>query len=241
MNILITGGSGKLGKELIRLFPNAVHPSHKEMDITDAQSVNAYIAEHKPDLAIHCAAITGIRECEENQQKAWQVNVIGTENLAKACQKLAQCYFVYVSTACVFRGDKGDYTENDLPYPKNFYALTKLLCEFTVKNSQLTKALIIRTNFVAKEKWPYEKAFVDRFGTYLFADDLALAIALVIEKGISGIVHICGEEKLSMYQLAKLTTPDIKPMTLQEYQGPPLTENMTLRSVRIPPFKISKQ
>lgn len=241
MNILITGGSGKLGKELFKQFPNAVHPSHKEMDITNPQSVNTFIAEQRPDLIIHCAAITGIRECEENQQKAWQVNVVGTENLIKACQKLPNCYFVYVSTACVFRGDRGDYTENDLPYPKNFYALTKLLCEFTIKSSHLTKSLIIRTNFVGREKWPYEKAFVDRFGTYLFADDLAAAMASVIEKGLTGIVHICGEEKLSMYELAKLTTPNIKPMTLLEYHGPPLTENMTLRSVRIPPFKISKQ
>jgi len=104
MTILITGGSGKLGKELIKRFPNTVHPSHKEMDITNPQSVNTYIAEQRPDLVIHCAAITGIRECEEKQQKAWQVNVLGTENLAKACQKLPNCYFVYVSTACVFRG-----------------------------------------------------------------------------------------------------------------------------------------
>lgn len=241
LNILITGGSGKLGQELLKKYPEAIHPSHREMDIADAQSVNAYITEHKPELVIHCAAITGIRDCEENKERAWQINVQGTENLVKACQTSAGCYFVYVSTACVFRGDRGDFTENDLPYPKNFYALTKLLSEFTVKNSQLAKTLIIRTNFVAREKWPYERAFVDRFGTYLFADDLAAAMASVMEEGFTGIVHICGQEKLSMYELAKITTPDIKPMTLQEYHGPPLTENMTLRSVRIPSFKITKQ
>jgi hypothetical protein len=46
----------------------------------------------------------------------------------------------------------------------------------------------------ARERWPYPKAFVDRFGTYLFADDLARAIKNVVEEGFTGILHVCGEE-----------------------------------------------
>ncbi len=242
MKTLITGSSGKLGKELMKLFPDALHPTSKELDIADRKAVFVYVKKEKPDLVIHCAAITGIRECEENQKDTWRVNVIGTENLVKAFRKNhKRCFFVYVSTACVFRGDMGNYVESDIPYPKNFYALTKLLSEFTVKNSGLPKWLIIRTNFVGREKWPYEKAFVDRFGTYLFADDLAAALASVIKKDLTGIVHVCGDEKLSMFDLAKLTTPDVKPMTLAEYSGPPLTVNMTLKSEKIPTFKITKK
>lgn len=239
--LLITGSTGKLGKELVKVFPNALAPPHKSLDITDKEVVTNFVSKSKPDIIIHCAALTGIRECENDKEKAWRTNVEGTENLVKACEKFVEnCYFVYISTACVFYGDRGDYVETDIPYPKNFYSLTKLLGEFIVKYSNLTKWLIIRTNFVARERWPYPKAFVDRYGTYLFADDLALAIKSVVEKNMTGILHVCGEEKISMFELARITTPDVKPMTLAEYNGPPLTVDMSLRSIRIKPFKLTK-
>ncbi len=241
MKILITGASGKLGTELLKVIPYALHPSSQELDITDQKQVFKFLEAEKPELIVHCAAITGVRECEENREKAWQVNVEGTENLVSALEKTKnECYLVYVSTACVFSGDRGNYVETDLPYPKNFYALTKLLSESVVQHSKVGKWLIIRTNFVGRERWPYERAFVDRFGTYLFADDLSLAIAEVTKKGLTGIVHVCGEEKMSMFDLAKITTPDVKPMTLLEYKGPPLTVNMTLKSIKIGAFKITK-
>lgn len=241
MKTLITGGSGNLGKELLKVISNSLHPSSQELNITNDERVFEFIKKEKPDLLIHCAAVTGIRECEENKEKAWRVNVLGTENLVDSCEQFKNdCFFVYLSTACVFDGNRGNYIETDLPYPKNFYALTKLLGENIVERSKLKKWLIIRTNFVGRKRWPYAKAFVDRFGTYLFADNLAAAIATVVNRNLTGIVHICGEETLSMFDLAKITTPEVKPMMLSDYDGPPLTVNMTLRSERIAPFKITR-
>jgi dTDP-4-dehydrorhamnose reductase len=238
---LITGSTGKLGSALVRVFHNRLAPNHEELDLTDNEAVSRYIKTNKPELLLHCAALTGIRECEENKEKAWRVNVEGTENLVKACEDAAKdCYFIYVSTACVFYGDKGNYVETDTPYPKNFYSLTKLLGEFIVKHSTLEKWLIIRTNFVAREKWPYPKAFADRYGTYLFADDLAKAIKRVADDNTTGILHVCGEEKISMFELAKITTPEVKPMTISEYVGPPLTIDMSLNSKRIDSFRMTK-
>jgi len=96
-------------------------------------------------------------------------------------QKKRTNKFIYVSTACVFDGHTGMYTEYSIPYPENFYALTKLLGEFIV--SKLSNYLIVRTNFVPKKKWPYPKAFSDRFGTYLFAEEVAQGI-LDVQKRI---------------------------------------------------------
>ena len=241
MKVLITGSTGRLGRELVKVFSNSMHPTHKELDITDKELVYGFIKENAPDLIIHCAALASIRQCEENKELAWRVNVEGTENLVKSCEEHNDdCYFIYISTACVFFGEKGNYIETDIPYPKNFYALSKLLGEFIVKYSKLRKWLIIRTNFVAREKWPYPRAFVDRYGTYLFADDLASAIKSVVNQNFTGIVHVCGEEKLSMYDLAKITTSNVEPMTLAEYNGPPLTKDMSLRSIKIKAFKIKK-
>jgi len=240
MKVMVTGSSGRLGKEIVKVFPNALTPSHTELDIINENAVFAYIKMFKPNTLIHLAAIANIRKCEENKEHCWKTNVQGTENLVKASLEYNVDYFVYVSTACVFYGDKGDYVESDIPYPKNFYSLTKLLGEFFVKHSGLKKWLVIRTNFVPRERWPYPKAFVDRYGTYLFADDLSLAIESIMNQNLTGIVHVCGEDRVSMFELAKMTTPNVKPMTMAEYEGPPLTVDMSLRSVRIAPFKLTK-
>ena len=239
--VLITGSTGKLGNALVRILPNALAPPHRELDVADKEAVLDYIGKKKPKIIIHCAALTGIRECEDNKENAWAVNVGGTENLVKACESVANdCYFVYVSTACVFSGDRGNYVETDVPCPKNYYSLTKLLGEFVVKYSALKNWLIVRTNFVARERWPYAKAFVDRHGTYLFADDLAKGIKKVIDKDLTGVLHVCGKDKISMFELARITTPEVKPMCLADYDGPPLTVDMSLVSTRIEPFKITK-
>lgn len=237
--ILITGGNGKLGKELIKVFPLGVlSPKRSELDITEKESVFNFIETHKPNTIIHCAALTSVRQCEIDKELAFKINVEGTQNLVVAGLNFnPNCYFVYMSTACVFHGDRGDYIETDVPYPKNFYSLTKLLGEFVTK--KLQNYLIIRTNFVERAKWPYEKAFTDRFGTYLFADDLAPAIKDVVDKKMTGVVHIVGEEKLSMFDLAKITTPSVKPMTMDEADLP-LTKDMSLRSIRIKPYKLTR-
>lgn len=242
MTILITGGSGRLGRELVKYRPNCIHPTHQELDVTNCSNVRHFIKEIKPKIIIHCAALTGIRQCEENKHLAWNTNAEGTRYLLEACLGYAPfCYFIYISTPCVFYGDKGDYTEKDIPYPKNFYGLTKLLGELSVCWSGLQKWLIIRTNFVAREKWDYPKAFIDRFGTYLFADDAAQASCKVLDAEMEGVVHICGKEKISMLDLARITTPEVQPMTLADYRGPPLTQDMSLRSSRIAPFEITRK
>jgi dTDP-4-dehydrorhamnose reductase len=240
--ILITGSTGRLGRELIKQFQNALHPDRSEMDVTQKNSVELYIEKNKPTTIIHLAALTDVKKCEENKELAWKTNVEGTFNLVNAVIRFTpDTYFVYMSTPCVFSGEEGNYTEDSLPYPKNFYSLTKLLGEIIVRYSQLKKWLIIRGNFVPRSKWPYPKAFTDRYGTYLFADELAEAIKEVVDKKLTGIVHLVGDRKLSMYELAKITTPEVEPMTLKEYSGPPLTKDMSLDTIRWKKYKLNAE
>jgi len=210
------------------------------MDLTSKDSIFGYVRMIKPDTVIHLGALTTINACENNRELAWRTNVEGTLNLVKACEEFSShVYFVYMSTPCVFFGDRGNYTEIDIPHPKNYYGLTKLVGETVVRASSLTW-LIVRGNFVPRVPWPYPKAFVDRFGTYLFADELAKGISEVMEARLTGIVHIVGDRKLSMYQLAKINTPNVLPMTLDEYKGPPLTVDMSLESVRWKKYSLSE-
>ena len=231
MTILVTGGSGSLGSELQKIFPECLSPSSNDLDITNKQNIENYLKTHSIDTVIHTAAITSVRSCEENKKLAWNTNVQGTKNLVDCILKFnSKIKFVYVSTACVFDGNSGMYDEDDIPYPENFYALTKLLGESEI--SKLSNSVIIRTNFVSKKPWPYPAAFTDRFGTYLFASNVAMGIKEILESDLSGLVHIVGDKKISMYELAKITTPNVLPMKIDEYDGPTLTMDMSLDSKR---------
>ena len=231
MKSLITGGSGILGTELKKFFPDSLFPSRSELDITNHEAVFDYFSKNEFDSIIHAAAMTSVRQCESEKKLSWDTNVVGTKNLVDATAEFrSNSKFIYLSTACVFDGHDGMYKESSIPSPENFYALTKLIGEQQIKN--LKNYLIIRTNFVGKQKWVYPKAFTDRFGTYLFAENVASGIKEIYDTNIEGTIHIVGDKKLSMYDLAKISTPSIKPMTIDEYQGPPLTMDMSLDTER---------
>ena len=231
MKSLITGGSGILGTELKKFFPDSLFPSRSELDITNHETVFDYFSKNEFDSIIHTAAMTSVRQCESEKKLSWGTNVVGTKNLVDATTEFRpNSKFIYLSTACVFDGHVGMYKESSIPYPENFYALTKLIGEQQIKN--LKNYLIIRTNFVGKQKWMYPKAFTDRFGTYLFAENVASGIKEIFDTNIEGTIHIVGDKKLSMYDLAKITTASIQPMTIDEYQGPPLTMDMSLDTER---------
>ena len=231
MKSLITGGSGILGTELKKFFPDSLFPSHSELDITNHEMVFDYFSKNEFDSIIHAAAMTSVRQCESEKKLSWDTNVVGTKNLVDATAEFrSNSKFIYLSTACVFDGHDGMYKESSIPSPENFYALTKLIGEQQIKN--LKNYLIIRTNFVGKQKWMYPKAFTDRFGTYLFAENVASGIKEIFDTNIEGTIHIVGDKKLSMYDLAKITTASIQPMTIDEYQGPPLTMDMSLDTER---------
>jgi dTDP-4-dehydrorhamnose reductase len=202
-------------------------PTHSELDISNRKNVFDFFNNNDIDTIIHTAARTNVRQCEDEQSLAWLTNVDGTKNLVDASlNSNSKIKFLYVSTACVFDGHVGMYDENSIPYPENFYALTKLIGE--QQTSKLNESLILRTNFVGRTKWPYPKAFTDRFGTYLFADQVAKGIVDVLKENLDGIVHIVGDKKVSMFELAQINTPDILPMTLSDYSGPNLTIDMSL-------------
>ena len=238
MTILITGVTGELGSKLKLLFPDSISPSHQDFDICDLASVKNIFNNKKIDTVIHSAAFTSVRGCEENKPKTMEINIQGTKNLVNELKNSnPKGKFVYVSTACVFDGHDSMYDETSIPYPENFYSLTKLLGEYVV--NQFDNSLIIRTNFVGRKKWPYPKAFIDRFGTYLFSDQVAQGIFDVYDDDLDGIVHIVGDKKISMYELAKLTTPEIESMTMNDYSGPRLTVDMSLDTKRWKKYSIS--
>jgi len=253
IKVILTGSRGRLGKELINAFASDVRYSttstfipttRKDFDLSDRDSVYEYIKREQPDVIIHAGAETNVVLCEKDRELAWGCNVFGTENIVSAVRKFCpDCHVVYMSTPCCFEGGEEPIYEYSLPYPKNFYGLTKFAGELLVRS--LKYFCVVRSNFVPQDKWEHPRAFSDRFSNYLFARDLALAIKEVMESGIQGTIHIVGDKKMSMFELSQLcrNAKEVQPYTLEEYYtehptSPKLTKNMLLESTRWKKYKI---
>ena len=210
MSILLTGGSGALGTELQKL-EDFIAPSHKELDITSERSISDFFEEYSPNLIVHCAAYTDVSKAETEKKKCYDINVRGTANLAKYGIPM-----VYISTEYVFDGEKGNYTEQDIPNPRNFYALTKLLGEFEVKRTQ---SLIIRT--ILKPK-PFEHAAActNQYTAGDYVDVIAKEIMITIDNfdfifnySNHEILNI-GTGRKSVFDLASQTR-EVIPITVE--------------------------
>ena len=238
MTILVTGGDNSLSRELEKIYGDILIPDSKKLDLTNKENIKQFFSENNFDCIIHNESLMNVRECEEDKNKAKKINVTSTKNLVDTIQEInSGIEFIHLSTPCIFDGVSGMFTETSIPNPVNYYGSTRMEAEKKVK--ELQEFVIIRTNYVNKEKWPYPKAFTDRFGTYLFSKQVAQGIFDIQQERIRGIIHIVSDTKISMYELAKMTTPKIEPMTINDYSGPPVTMDMSLDSTRWKKYKIS--
>lgn len=208
INVLLTGGSGTLGKELIKIYDkdnfNFSYPSSSELNITKVEDCeNAYL-KFKPDIVIHAAAYTNTKKAEEEYVKCADINVCGTINMLKY-SILSNCKFVYISTDYVFDGTKGNYSVNDYINPISKYSKTKAAAELIVKLYE--KSLIIRTSFYGYD-FPYDNAYLDQWSSKDYINILAPKILNECLSDKVGIIH-CGSKRRSIYEIAKQTKSNV--------------------------------
>ena len=236
MNILITGASGQLGTELSKILPNAITPSHQELDITDFVSVRDFTQKNHINTIINCAAYTAVDAAEDDYFNAKNLNSNGPKNLAQT-----GCKLIHISTDYVFNGQsKTPYKTGDETEPCSIYGWTKLVGEsYVMKNS--AEFAIIRTSWLYS---PYGKNFVktmrnlgatrdsisvvdDQIGTPTYAADLAEAIVQIIPQmnfKNRGVYHYSNTGECSWYDFAceimKLSGLKCKvlPTTSSEYK-----------------------
>ena len=135
--ISVTGHKGKIGSELVKLGYEPL-----ECDVTDLDQVNDEIHRVKPDVIIHCAAISDVAYCEnkENMDKVFAVNVRGVSNILYDFYGI----FIYLSTVHVFNGEKyWDYSERHQPSPINTYGFTKWAGE-TISDYGTCRSVVVR-------------------------------------------------------------------------------------------------
>ena len=208
---MITGGSGLLGTELLKLRPDLLAPTRAELDVSDSTAVTDWVAENRPDIIIHAAAATNNREIEADPSEAVATNVGGSANIAQACQG-SRIRLVYLSTDYVYRGDKGNYSEEDEVHPANVYAETKLAGELAVRT--VPNHLIIRTSF-GSSKFAYPGAFTDKWSSKEYVDIIAPQILEAALSPLTGVVNIGGPRR-TLYEYAAERNPDVTKLTIGE-------------------------
>ena len=135
--ILLTGGKGFFSKRLASFYHDDyewVITDKEELDITDRQSVFAFLEELRPDYVIHAAAIAVTDFCNQHPEIAHRINVQGAVNVAEAAKKVS-AKMVFLSTEQVFNGNRepGPYREDDLAQPDTVYGQNKLEAEGHLK------------------------------------------------------------------------------------------------------------
>ena len=246
MNILITGCNGQLGNEMQLL--ESQYPQYQwyntdvqELDISNQQAIEQFVAAHEIDGIVNCAGYTAVDKAEENEELCAMLNQHAPAYLAAAVEKRGG-WMVHISTDYVFDGTHHTpYVETDEPCPNSVYGRTKLAGEQEVMQ-HCKRSVIIRTawlystfgnNFVktmirlGKER-PELGVIFDQIGTPTYAGDLTKAIMAVVEKGIMpGIYHFSNEGVISWYdftkaihRLAGITTCHVRPLHTAEYPTP---------------------
>lgn len=204
--ILLTGGSGLLGGELLRLAPGLLAPGHQDFDVTDLPMMEEYLAGHELKTVLHGAAFTSPPKVNENPVAAMKVNITGTANLVELCAR-NNLRLIYISTDYVFKGDRGNYREDDEILPQNRYAWSKMGGECAVR--MYDNSLILRTSF-CEPVFPYDKAFIDQYTSRDSVSVVApIILKLAAKEDLTGVVHV-GSGRKSVKDLAQsLGKPDV--------------------------------
>ena len=200
----MTGGSGLLGKEVLKLDPKIIAPGHSEMDITDLNSVLRAMEKHKPDILLHLAAANKPPEHETDSIPGLTVNIIGTANLCLACQR-ADIKLIYTSTDYVYTGT-GPHKEKEALLPPSRFAWSKLGGECAVR--MLKKFLILRLDFGPKP-FPWEKVYDNQCVSKLYVDEMASLVLKAVKSKAEGVMNL-GGPKISLKEYAIKTKPNIE-------------------------------
>lgn len=242
--ILITGSNGMLGQKLIsamldkysgyRVVATSSGPNrfsrkegyiYESLDISDREAVLQIIEKYRPEAVINTAAITNVDACELNKDLCKKVNIDGVENFILALESLRSKdynpHLVHVSTDFVFDGEAGPYSEEDIPNPLSYYAISKYESEKILMKCKLDwsvlRTIIVygvadnmaRSNLVLWAKDSLEKKQIinvikDQYRAPTLAEDLADACIAAVKNKALGIYHVSGKETLSILELVNM-------------------------------------
>lgn len=250
--LLVVGGNGLLGSKIVAAArkEHEVVATHRtaaspiegvewiELHKEKIEDDRAIVKRVRPDLIVDTAALHDVDRCEEDRERAWQVNAAATAALASAAHAHGGRY-LFVSTDFVFDGARGRYRESDTPAPVNYYGVTKVAGEKGTldadANNQVVRPSVIygwdstRMNFAtwlltSLRDRKEVRIVTDWYGSPTWADDLARAVLRLLKVPAGGAFHLAGPDRLSRYEFAlrlakafRLEANLIKPVTAAEF------------------------
>lgn len=225
--ILILGANGMAGHILVLHFrglndkyevlsiarnQSAVSPDII-LDVSDFTKIQVLIKDYNPDFIVNAIGILN-QDAEGNPDKAILINSY-LPHFLESITKDKQTKIIHISTDCVFSGSRGNYLETDFKDGKGFYAQSKALGEIfnnkdiTIRTSiigpELNKSGIGLFNwFMSQDMKSLLKGYSKAFWSGITTIELAKVVEDVIEKKITGIIHVTSGEKISKYKLLNL-------------------------------------
>jgi dTDP-4-dehydrorhamnose reductase len=158
------------------------------------------------DIVINCVGILKPKISHIGIENTFLINSVFPNKLYEIC-KLNNAHFVHICSDCVFKGDKGNYTENSLTDATDTYAQSKSLVK---------KGIIIRTSFIGEYsgllKWVISNKnnVINGYDNCIWNGITTLELAKFIKKIINlklldeKVIHIFSNKKYSKYELCKL-------------------------------------
>ncbi len=267
---IITGAAGLIGQYLVKTASRWAPDwgiqelTRAELELTETLKVEARIRELKPDILIHCAALSRTKACEQDPDLARRVNVEATAHLAQLCTEIP---FLFLSSGEVFDGKRGWYQEGDDATPINVYGQTKLEAERAVLQNH--RHTVVRIVLTAGTSQNGDRSFVedmcrtakagmdvtlyaDEFRCPLPAGVIARAIWELVEREQPGLYHLGGRERLSRWEIGEILLawyPELYGRLIERsarhHVGAPRPTDLSLRcdkiqgllSFRIPGFR----
>lgn len=228
--VLVVGGTGYLGAELVRqgvaagyevtatrstrraAVPGVCRTADlpgagwRAVDVRRRADVAALVADVRPDLVVNAAYA----------KSDWRTNADGAAYVALAAVRVG-ARLLHVSSDAVFSGAAPSYAEDAVPDPLNPYGAAKAAAETAVAAIDPT-SLVVRTSLILGDGTSPHEAFVHAVATrmqdgVLFTDDvrcpvhvhdLAAALLELAGSGHAGIAHVAGPDPISRYELGRL-------------------------------------
>ena len=205
-NKIIVLGDGLLAKEIVNQTKwHYISRSKDGIDLTDISTYAGHLKNY--DIIVNCIANTDTYSKDRNAM--FSVNYKAVANLADFCEVIEKKKLVHFSTDFVYANSDQPATEETIPIPAdNWYSHYKLMADEHIQ-MMMSNYLILRGSF-KKNPFPYDDAFANITGNFLYVNQFAKFSIELIKKKAQGVYNVGSKEPYNMHQFALITKPDVR-------------------------------